>query len=72
MAIARHDHHPGRPSQQLDAGHSRSIATGLQLPGERKKTPVSNRIKWMLAAVLLGAAAGWTVFRAFLTLITLD
>lgn len=30
------------------------------------------RAIWILTGILLGAAAGWTVFRAFLILITLD
>ncbi len=38
----------------------------------RAKLLVLTRAIWILAGVLLGATAGWIVFRAFLTLITLD
>jgi len=29
-------------------------------------------MKWLLAAMMVGAAAGWLAFQAFVALITLD
>jgi hypothetical protein len=29
-------------------------------------------MKWILAGMMVGAAAGWIAFQAFVTLITLD
>jgi hypothetical protein len=70
MAVARHDRHPD--PQHPDPGHSQPVAVELREKSEHKRTPISNRIKWILAGIMLGAAAGWMVFQAFLTLITLD
>ncbi len=72
MAIAHHSQHPGRhplPDDRCCFEPDRP-----ELPAKRghKERTISNRISWILAAMMLGATAGWMIFRAFLTLITLD
>ena len=66
MANARHQRSLGRRSQEQPASKAAQPRT------RDKQAFVSNRVKWALAGMLLGAAAGWMVFRAFLTLVTLD
>lgn len=57
-------------AQQLD--HSRPSATGPGMKRARGWPLLRNRAIWILSGILLGAAAGWTVFRTFLVLVTLD
>jgi len=66
MANARRQQRIGKPSQ------AQPSLTAPQLPRKRGWASVSSRLKWAVAGMMLGAAAGWTIFRAFLTLVTLD
>jgi hypothetical protein len=66
MANVRHENRVIRSSQEQPA------PVAARPPRKRERTSVSNRVKWALAGMMLGAAAGWTIFQAFLTLVTLD
>lgn len=68
MANVRHEHRVGGFSQKQQP----SKAPRLQTENKDRLAPIANRVKWILAGIMLGAAAGWTIFQAFLTLVTLD
>ena len=77
MAVVQHEQILRTTSQDRDIDQSRHNSKPTAAPPPRAKrarfrTFVLNRSIWILTAILLGAAAGWTVFRAFLTLVTLD
>jgi hypothetical protein len=74
-----------RRHQMAGVHHERVV--GRRLHGQAQKfdrsAPRVERVRgwsllrnraiiWILSGILLGAAAGWTVFRAFLVLVTLD
>ncbi len=58
--------------QAPEFDHSRPSATEPGAKRARRWPRLRNRAIWILSGILLGAAAGWTVFRAFLVLVTLD
>lgn len=74
MAAVHHEHIAGRSLHQQDRtfDHSRPSTTGPRQKRARGWPLVRNRAIWILSGILLGAAAGWTAFRAFLVLVTLD
>ena len=72
MAIAGHDHHLGHRLHRPDGDRFQPEAAGLPAKRKRKPRSVSSRLNWILAGMMLGATAGWMIFRAFLALITLD
>jgi len=73
MAIARQEHHLGRGSRpDRNSGHIEPETAEHRVKNEQKGRSVSSRISLVLASMMLGAAAGWMIFRAVLTLITLD
>ena len=72
MAIADHDHHLPHDVQPSDQRDLAPNAAQLPAKRERKLRSISNRISWILAAAMLGATAGWMIFQAFLTFITMD
>lgn len=67
MANVRSDH-------SLESAQEPKVPKASRLPtrSKREQASVSSRVKWIVAGIMLGAAAGWMVFRAFLDLITLD
>lgn len=58
--------------QEQTFGHSPPSAAAPRTRRARGWPLLRNRAIWILSGILLGAAAGWTVFWAFLTLVTLD
>jgi hypothetical protein len=72
MAIARQEHHLGRSSRpDRDSSHLEP-ETAEQRVKNKQRGSISSRISLILASMMLGAATGWMIFRAVLTLITLD
>lgn len=73
MAAVRHERVVGRRLHKPKFDRSRPNATGLGVERARGWSLLRNRaIIWILSGILLGAVAGWTVFRTFLVLVTLD
>lgn len=72
MAIAHHGQHPGRRPLPDDRDCFGPDTTELPARRSHKERSISNRVSWILAGMMLGATAGWMIFRAFLTLLTLD
>ena len=72
MAAVRHERVAGRRLQAQTFDRSRPSATAPGVKRARGWPLPRNRAIWILSGILLGAAAGWTVFRTFLVLVTLD
>ena len=73
MAVEHNEFVADVCSQDRDsARNSRPNAALRGTKAARARSFVLTRATWVLTGILLGAAAGWTAFRAFLTLITLD
>ncbi len=74
MATVHHDHVVGRRLHMQDQAfdHSRPSTTGPGAKRAHRWPLLRNRAIWILSGILLGAAAGWAVFWAFLTFVTLD
>jgi hypothetical protein len=58
--------------QGREFDHPGADATALRARRVRVWPLLRDHAIWILSGIILGAAAGWTVFRAFLTLVTLD
>jgi hypothetical protein len=71
-AFARHGHHLRQRRPSYRGGRLEPKAAELPARREHRRRSITNRISWILAGMLLGATAGWAIFQAFLTLITLD
>ena len=59
-------------AQDEEFDHSRPSPTAPGAKRAHRRLLPRNRAIWILSGILLGAAATWTVFWAFLTLVTLD
>ena len=75
MAAVHHERVVGRRLHEQAPKFDRSRSTATTPRVERVRgwsLPRNRAIIWILSGILLGVAAGWTVFRAFLVLVTLD
>lgn len=67
-ANVRYGHRLGTASREQPDPRTAQLST----KSKHGRDLVPNRVKWVLAGLMLGATAAWMVFRALLTLITLD